>query len=52
MGEMLTSEGLVFPNMRSGGWYSGRGAIFPIESCIVQIKQTQIPSKPRIVYLE
>jgi len=23
----------------SGGWYSGRGAIFPVESCVVQIKQ-------------
>lgn len=35
-----------FPAVQSGGWYSGRGAIFPVESCVVQTKQTQIPASP------
>ena len=50
MGETSPSEGLVFPAMRSGRWYNGRGAIFPVESCVMQTKQTQIPAKPRMVY--
>lgn len=49
MGEMPTREGLVFPALQSGGGYSGRGAVFPVESCT---KQTQIPAKPRVVSLE
>lgn len=52
VGEKSASEGLVFAAMQSGGWYGGRGAVFPAESCMVQTEQTQIPAKPRMVCLE
>lgn len=29
----MSRETLVFPAMQSGGRYSGRGAVFPVESC-------------------
>lgn len=45
----VTREGLGFPAVQSGGGYTGRGAVFPVESCT---KQTQIPAKPRMVYSE
>lgn len=45
----VSRETLLFPAMQSGGRYSGRGALFPVESCT---KQTQIPAKSRMVYLE
>lgn len=49
-GEMSLRERLVCPAVQSGGWCSGRGAIFPVESWR-DAKQTPIPAKPIMVYL-
>lgn len=52
VGKLSPSEVVVFPAVWPGGWHSGRGAIFPVESGVVQSKQTKLSAKPGMVYLQ